>query len=114
MKIKGNEYPILFSLNVAEAIQKRYGGVEKIADKLNDIAEIKWILTLIINEGIDYCNYMKIYDETLKRRNITEKELGYLLSLKDLHSGELGQIIIKAFNESMNVEEVEEGQEKND
>jgi hypothetical protein len=57
IELKGEEYALLFSLNAMDAVQERYGGYDKIAEALrtdnpNSMKEIRWLLTMLINEGI--------------------------------------------------------------
>lgn len=98
--LKGKDFPILFDINAAEAIQKRYGSIELMGEKLADFGEMKWVLTTVINEGIAYENY----ENGAHTRKITEDELGMLMSIKDIQSQTVTQAIIDAFNESFSDE----------
>lgn len=63
--LKNGKYPIildrerhlLFSLNVMQELQEKTGGIAKleelITDDKNAFRNIKWLLTLLINEGAD-------------------------------------------------------------
>lgn len=91
--INNKEYPLYFDLNALEQIQERYKSLD-ISKKLTQIKEVKWILTLAINEGIAYENYM--FEQ--KNKLLTEKELGLMMNFKDLQRPDLAEAILKAFN----------------
>lgn len=103
--INDKQYPIAYTLNVMEAIQEKYGTIEKWANALEPtekvideltgkvkidketgreivkalepkIKDIKWTFTQFINEGIDIENEEKIE----KRPFVTEKQVGRLIS----------------------------------
>lgn len=58
MELNGKEYHLLFSLNALDEMQDRFGGYDKL-DKAFDqnnpnmIKDLRWLLTLIINEGME-------------------------------------------------------------
>jgi hypothetical protein len=89
IKLRGNEYPMAFNLNVIEAIQDKYGTIvnwqDKITPKNNEvqIKDIKWTLMSFINEGIEIEN-----DENeVKKPLITEKQLGRMITgFEDIQS----------------------------
>ena len=92
--LKGKEYHLLFSLNALDEMQDRFGGYDKL-DKAfeqnnpNMIKDLRWLLTLIINEGMEE-------DE----QPLTEKRVGKLI-----HIGNLKQIkdaMFSAFAYSVN------------
>lgn len=54
--INGKEYNLLFSLNALDEIQDKFGGYDKLSEVFNResptmIKDLKWLLTLLINEG---------------------------------------------------------------
>ena len=57
VELNGKEYHLLFSLNALDEMQDRFGGYDKL-DKAFDssnpqmIKDLRWMLTLVINEGI--------------------------------------------------------------
>jgi len=79
--IKGVEFPMAFNLNVLEAIQERYGTIEKWQDRIQpkkgeaQIKDIKWTLVTFINEGIEIEN-----ENGEKRTLLTEKQLGRMIT----------------------------------
>lgn len=78
---KGNEYELVFNLNVMEEIQEKYGSVEAWGELTEAAAEpnakaIKFGLTCMINEGIDI--YNEEHDE--QRAFFTEKQVGRIIS----------------------------------
>jgi hypothetical protein len=79
--IKDGRYPItldkerhlLFSLNVIDEIQDKFGSIEKLGDAMMDgstinAKNIKWLLTRLINEGAGE-----------NEEQITEEKVGKLL-----------------------------------
>jgi len=113
--IKDGRYPIvldkerhlLFSLNVLDAIEERYGDLNSLGDKITSIREFKWLLTTLLNEG-----------KSEKEEDLTEQEVGRLI-----HTGNLTTVkdhIFKAFAmgmtgnaESEVTEDTEEEEVKN-
>lgn len=103
VELNGRKYSLLFSLNALDEMQDRFGGYDKLDkafDKNNPdmIKDLRWLLTLIINEGLED-------DEQM----FTEKQIG-----KMIHLGNLNQIknaIFNAFAYSVNGEELKEGAE---
>lgn len=82
IKAGDKKYPIAFTLNVMEAIQERYGSMEKWGEMLQPktgeppIKELKWTFTQFINEGIDIENEEKGEE----RPFVTEKQVGRLIT----------------------------------
>jgi hypothetical protein len=107
VELGGKEYHLLFSLNALDEMQDRFGGYDKL-DKAFDqsnpnmIKDLRWLLTLVINEGLDE-------GET----ELTEKQVG-----KMIHVGNLPLVkdaIFAAFVHSVNGgEEPEEAAEADD
>lgn len=92
---------LLFDLNVIEALQDKYGGYDKLGDILDDgknqkiMTDIKYILTLLLNEAAEYQNYLAGQEI---EKPITEKVLGMLVNASVLASGETVGAIFSAFN----------------
>ncbi|MCM1219293.1 MAG: hypothetical protein NC548_32845 [Lachnospiraceae bacterium] len=94
VELNGREFHLLFSLNALDELQERFGGYDKLDkafDKNNPdmIKDMRWLLTLIINEGMDE-----------GEQPLTEKQVGKLI-----HIGNLSQIkdaIFSAFAYSVN------------
>lgn len=99
INLSGKEFPILFSLNAIEEIQNRYKDIGELGAKLYDFAETKWLLKLIVNEGIAYENYM----DGTHQQPITEQQIGFLVNLGDLENGVV-DTIVSAFSESLGAE----------
>lgn len=109
VELNGKEYHLLFSLNILDAMQDRFGGYDKLdkafdSSNPNMIKDLRWLLTLVINEGMEEGKEL-----------LTELQVG-----KMIHLGNLQQIkdaIFAAFVYSMNggeekvttEEETEEG-----
>ena len=77
---KGEEYALVFNLNVMEIIQEEYNSVGEWASAMESAEprakDIKFGFTAMLNEGID------IYNETHeeKRDFLTEKQVGRIIS----------------------------------
>ena len=102
INLRGKEYPILFDARLAAKVQKRYGSVEEIGNKLDDIDELIWIMTQLINEGL----LLTAFENHVSVETLTEDTVGAIMTIKSLKSNEIAQKVIDAFNESM-------GNEKN-
>lgn len=81
VELNGKEYHLLFSLNALDAVQDRFGGYDKL-DKVFDresptmIKDLRWLLTLLINEGMEE-----------GEPELTETQVG-----KIIHIGNMGDI----------------------
>lgn len=90
--LNGKEYGLLFSLNALDEVQGKFGGYDKLSEVFNDknpnlFKDTRWLLTLLINEGI------LAEDENAKM--IDEKKVGRLI-----HAGNLQEVqsaIFKSF-----------------
>lgn len=109
IEYQGEEYPIVFNLNVMEALQDEYGRLEKwgeLTDGEGDEPNIKAVITgftFMINEGIEIEN-----DETgTKRPLLTRKQVGRIVT--EVGFKEATRILNKTVEESTR----EEGEEKN-
>ena len=81
IKYKGEEYELVFNLNVMEVIQEEYGSVEAWGDLVEAQAEpkakdIKYGFTAMLNEGIDIYNE----ENADKRPFFTDKQVGRIIS----------------------------------
>lgn len=105
LETEDKKYPMAFTLNVMEAIQEKYGTLDKWSkliqnDQEPDIKALKFFMTEAINEGIEIQN-KKTGEKT---KPITSKQAGRILT-------EVG--ISKALNKVTNtvVESVKTGEE---
>ena len=77
---KGEEYALVFNLNVMETIQEKYGTVEAWGDLVESeepkAKDIKFGFTAMLNEGIDIYNE----ENNAERPFLTEKQVGRLIS----------------------------------
>lgn len=78
MEINGKTYNLLFSLNVLDEMQDRFGGYDRLDEAFNNenkdmIKDLRWLLTLVINEGLDE-----------GEEELTEKQVGKLIHLGNL------------------------------
>lgn len=81
------ERHLLFSLNVIDEMQDKFGGFDKLGDVLqgkDSIKNLRWLLTLLLNEGSDE-----------GEAELSEKEVG-----KMIHTGNFNEVksaIFRAF-----------------
>lgn len=81
------ERHMLFSLNVMDEVEDRFGSLDKLTDALNGegrMKNVRWLFTLLLNEGADE-----------NEEQLTEKQVG-----KMIHGGNMAEIqnaIYKAF-----------------
>ena len=95
------KYPMAFTINVMEAAEEEYGGLEKWA-KLMDSSEpsykaLKFMVLEIINEGIDIENE-KLKDDK-KKDALTSKQVGRLITRIGLE--EIGMKVFNLIKESL-------------
>ena len=67
---------LLFSLNAMDEIIDKLGGLDKLGEGTSDIKTLRWMLTLLINEGAE-----------LEEEELTEKQVGRLI-----HAGNLSYV----------------------
>lgn len=76
--IGGKQYPIPFNLNVIEQVAEHFGGLEKLPAIFlggsKNMKHEKWLLTVMVNEGIDILN-----DDGKNRPFFSEKQIGRLI-----------------------------------
>lgn len=94
--LKNGKYPIildrerhlLFSLNVMQELQEKTGGIAKleelITDDKNAFRNIKWLLTLLINEGADD-----------SEDQINERQVGKMIHAENLQY--IINVVLKAY-----------------
>ena len=81
LEIESEKYPLVFSLNVMEAIQDKYGSIDKWSSLIQkngepDIKALKFFITEAINEGIEIENEKN----NEKRKSVTSKQVGRILT----------------------------------
>ncbi len=82
------ERHLLFSLNVIDEMQDKFGGFDKLDEMLkgeDSIKNLRWLLTLLLNEGAGD-----------GEPELTEKDVGRMI-----HTGNFGEVktaIFKAFS----------------
>ena len=87
IEFNGREYHLLFSLNVIDEMQDKFGSFDKLNEVLSgkdSIKNIRWLLTLLINEGAGE-----------GEEPLTEKQVGHMI-----HTGNFGDVknaIFRAF-----------------
>jgi len=88
IKIGDNEYELLLTTKATKEIAKRYGGLEKLGDKLiksedfeSAISEIVWLIVTLANQPILIYNYKNKGNE---KQLLTEDEVELLTTPTDL------------------------------
>lgn len=99
-------YPMAFTLNVAEAIQDKYGSLEQWGSSLDNgkeprLKDVIWTFQQFINEGIDIEN-----ESALQRKEfLSHKQAGRLItSIGIKESSELIKELTSKFNNAGNNE----------
>lgn len=88
IRIDDKEYELLLTTKATKEIAARYGGLEKLGDKLmktkdfeKSISEIIWLITLLANQSILVYN---IKNKDKPKTLLTEEEVELLTSPSDL------------------------------
>ena len=88
IKIGDKEYELLLTTKATKEIAKKYGGLEKLGDKLltnkdyeSAIGEIVWLIVTLVNQPILIHNYKNPND---KKELLTEDEVEILTTPTDL------------------------------
>ena len=81
LETKTEKYPLVFTLNVMEAIQEKYGSIEAWSNLIQrdgepDIKALKFFITEAINEGLE----IEAEKNGEKRKAITSKKAGRILT----------------------------------
>ena len=97
INFNGIEYPVLFSLNLQEKIQDRYGYVNEITRKMMRYTEAKWLLAEAINEGFKYEEYF----DGAPHREMTPDKVGVISTFSDFTNGKIVEALLNALNESL-------------
>lgn len=95
--LRGKRFPILFSLNAMEEIQKRYDSIDRLGAMLAGPGEIAWLLSLVINEGLK----LRAYEYGAAAERVTPDYIAMLLTPADLTDGPLLEGIVQALNEGL-------------
>lgn len=86
LNYKGEEYRLVFNLNVMEEIQEEYGSIEawgNLTDKATEpnAKAVIFGLMCMLNEGIDIYNEEHADDENFKERKLlSRKQVGRMLT----------------------------------
>ena len=84
VELKGKEYRLLFTLNALDEIQTKFGGYDNLNEIFNQsnpdwVKDTKWLLTLLINEGL--------LEEDENAEIMEEQKVGRLI-----HVGNLAEV----------------------
>lgn len=100
IKVNDKEYPMVFNINVAAVMQKKYGSMQKFADILSpkkgepSLDDVIFMYRECINEGIDVENE----DKGEKRSFITDKQAGRIMSAMIDSAGTIKSLIAESNN----------------
>ena len=105
LETKTEKYPLVFTLNVMEAIQEKYGTIEAWSNLIQrdgepDIKALKFFITKAINEGLE----IEAERTGEKRKAITSKKAGRILTEIGL-SGTASKIMA-TISDSVEMDEV--------
>jgi hypothetical protein len=92
IELNGKEYHLLFSLNVIDDMQDRFGGFDTLGEVLQGqdaIKNLRWLLTMVLNEGAED-----------GEPELSEKEVGKLIHMGNFD--EVKTAIFKAFSVGSN------------
>ena len=106
VELNGKIYHLLFSLNVLDEVQDRFGGFDKlnqVFDQNNPkmMKDLKWLLTTLINEGMD---------EDAGEKELTDRQVGKMIHLGNIN--EIKNAILGAFAYGANGGEENEESDK--
>ncbi len=105
LETETERYPLVFTLNVMEAIQEKYGSIEAWSNLIQrdgepDIKALKFFITEAINEGLE----MEAEKTGEKRETISTKKAGRILTEIGL-SGAASKIMA-TISDSVEMDEV--------
>ena len=105
LETETEKFPLVFTLNVMESIQEKYGTIEAWSNLIQrdgepDIKALKFFITEAINEGIE----IKNEKNSEKRKAITSKKAGRILTEIGL-SGAASKIMA-TISDSVEMDEV--------
>ena len=105
LETKTEKYPLVFTLNVMESIQEKYGTIEAWSNLIQrdgepDIKALKFFITEAINEGLE----MEAEKTGEKRETISTKKAGRILTEIGL-SGAANKIMA-TISDSVEMDEV--------
>jgi hypothetical protein len=91
--LNGRKYHLMFNLNALERMQDRFGGYDKLGevfakDNPNMIKDLKWLLTLLINEGADD-----------GESELTEQQIGKMIHIGNIKTIQVA--IYEAFSKAV-------------
>ena len=104
LETESEKYPLVFSLNVMEAIQDKYGSIDKWSSLIQkngepDIKALKFFMTEAINEGIEIENEKN----NEKRKSVTSKQDGRILT--DVGLSDTANKIMTTISESIQTDD---------
>ena len=86
----GKQYELILTTKATKEINRRYGGLDKLGDKLSNsegfeeiIDELVWLLTLLINQGILVHNAVNKFFAEKQKPLFSEDDIEVLTSPAD-------------------------------
>ena len=83
----GSQYELILTTKATREINRRYGGLDKLGDKLSEskdfeeiIDELVWLMTLLINQGILAHNAVNKFSEEKQKPLFSEDDIEVLTS----------------------------------
>lgn len=94
--LRGKEWPLLIDMRNAREMQERYKSLEDLPQKLLDLDELAWILSVCIREGVELDNEEHHKQDTPP----SQDQIAKLLTFNDLYGDSgLGAAVQQAFLE---------------
>lgn len=112
----GKEYEMILTTKATKAINKRYGGLGNLGEKLGSsekfedtIDELVWLLTLLINQGILAHNVQNKFNPENLKPTFEEEDIELLTSPADFvdYKGAIFEALQKGATRNVKSEESE-------
>ena len=108
VQLNGKTYHLLFSLNVLDEVQDKFGGYDKLSEAFNQsnpnwIKNTKWLFALLLNEGAEE-----------GEPQVTEQQVGKWLHMGNLKEIQMSMLSSFAIGTRGTTEPAEETEDEND
>lgn len=95
LTIGGKTYSVALTLNCIEQLQERYGDLNNVFEASSEVGQLKWILSVLINDAVD--SYNDDHDDKLDY--ISEAYIGRKIDIGNI--GEYTNILMQTFGVSL-------------
>lgn len=95
LTIGGKTYNVALTLNCIEQLQERYGDLNNVFESSSEVGQLKWILSVLINDAVD--SYNDDHDDKLDY--ISEAYIGRKIDIGNI--GEYTNVLMRAFGVSL-------------